>query len=147
MRLLDAAAQVTHEIEGGLVGPMDIFNGQQRKRTAFADVREHRAKDDIARRVFGQKLIERRIVEIEEWPERARCREGVTVANDDASAGLDIVAERSQQDRLADAGLAAEQHQAAMPNTGLREKPLQLLPDVVSLEKFHSTLPGRGRRW
>jgi hypothetical protein len=114
-RAPDAPAHVPQHVEGGVVGPVDVLDHQDRRASGVGELGEHRG-EHVVPGTLGQELFQPRGVAGERVAQRAERPRGdqvVAPADEDPRAPPDAGGERPHHAALADAGLTAEEHHAA----------------------------------
>ncbi len=113
-RVADAAAEEAQQVEGGLVGPVDVLeHGHGR---LLAEHLQEVLEDGFAGALVVQQGGERRAEpcrHVDQRPERARRPHRVTATDEQSPIMGHLVAETPDERRLADPRLAADEHEAA----------------------------------
>jgi hypothetical protein len=113
-RRVDLAGQQAHDVETGLVGPVEVLEHEDRRR-AVGELAQQRGRDLVRRRGAGRDLREVAadlLGDVEQRAERARREERVARAPQDPRRGALPVGEQADERRLARARLAGHQRQA-----------------------------------
>jgi hypothetical protein len=145
-RPLDAAAEEAQQVEGCLVGPVGVFDCQQRGLASGTPLqcRQHGAEEEVPPGAADEEALDVAAEiggDVEERAERAGRRERVAGADQHPGALPDLGGEPAQQDGLADAGLATEQDEAAPAPIRLVDQSDEVRQDGVPLQQhpmFHS---------
>ena len=139
---LDAASEQAHDVERGLVGPVEVLEHDDARRPAAQLARQRR--DELARRraVRGDRreLAADLVGDVDERPERARRVQRVAgpPEHPDRAAAL---AEGAHERRLADPGLAGDEDQPSAP---LRSHRAEQLVEDLELRGALEQLAGAG---
>ena len=119
----DASAEVAQQVEGRFVGPVDVFDNEQRgARRGLGELGEDGTEDAVALDGGGVKEVVEAEVgrDVEERTECARGHQRVARADGDAGLPLRQLGQVVDQGGLADTCLAAEEHHAATPGSRRR---------------------------
>jgi hypothetical protein len=107
----DAPAQHGQRVERGVVGPVHVLEHQHRRPRRSLELLDQQVVDLVRRRAGRQRVREAgrdAAREIAERPQRARDRQVVAGARENARAAVEIVQEAPHQGGLPDPGLAAD---------------------------------------
>ena len=113
----DPAAEEAEQVEGRLVGPVDVL--EDRDGGPLPERLEQEREDPIARAGIAEQRRERRPElrrHVDERPERARGAHGVAAADEHPRGARHVLAEAAHQRRLADARLPADEHHGTGPD-------------------------------
>jgi hypothetical protein len=136
---LDAAAQQAEDVEGRLVGPMDVLQHEHAgRRTQLV---EQRAENVVRLRSGldqAGELAPRRAPDIGERPERARREQGVAGTREETGPAGHFGSEGLNQRRLSASGLGSEENEppTALLGRGLHVR--ECLEEVLALEQTAS---------
>jgi hypothetical protein len=114
-RRVGLPGQQPHDVEGGLVGPLQVLEDEDRRRAAreLAQQRAgHLVRPRVARRGVSQ-VAAGLLGDVDERPQRARREERVARAPKDPRGPAVLVDEAPCERGLAGAGLAGDEHEAA----------------------------------
>ncbi len=115
----DAPGQVPQQVEGGVVGPVHVLHREHghRRPVQLGDGRGEHPLGPTGPDRRGQRPggVDGRVAQ---RPERAAGAQVVAAPDEGAHAPVERRQERPQQAGLADAGLALDQHHAAVPGPG-----------------------------
>jgi len=113
----DPPAEETQQVDGGLVGPVDVLHDQHVQLARLADLSQQRAEQLLARGLGAAQLQQLAAEPTGDVVERAeRPRGEQAVAGSPVPGGLgQVVFCPLDQCRLADARLAGDEHQPAIP--------------------------------
>jgi hypothetical protein len=114
---LDPPNEQHQHVEGGLVCPVCVFDHQDRRSGSLQLTRE-RSKDFVRPRpTFDERfeLPTGRVRDVEQRPQWTWCEQSVARTPQDARRSERPFAEMSQERRLANARLAADEHEASFP--------------------------------
>jgi hypothetical protein len=144
-RLSELAPEQANHVEGGLVGPVDVLDDRDRRRTLPCHP-EQRGRN------LGRPLLDRglqvaaaRLGDVEERPQRPGREQRVAAAPEHRRRCSGLVAERADCGRLADAGLADHEDQPAVPLARLFQGVAQRVERRLALEQAWP-LPCRSNR-
>ena len=142
-QLGDPAGQVPQHVQGGLVGPMDVLHDQDRRVPRPVQLPRQRGQHGVP--VAGAQRPGQpgpdgagQIAERPKGPGRAQV---VTVADQQPPLGRQQPAQRLDQARLADPGLAQDQHQPAVPGRRLAGGGRELGQLVLAFEDHRTCHP------
>jgi predicted nucleotidyltransferase len=117
---LEPSRQQPEDVERRLVGPVDVLEDEDRRRRG-RQLAGERGRHLVWPRAGLDEALElaaRPLGDLEQRPERSRSEEGIAGAPEDSRRVAVLVAEAPQQRRLPTAGLAADEHQAAVRALG-----------------------------
>ena len=113
----DPACQVSQHVQGGLVGPVHVLHHQDGRVPGPVQLGPQRGQHCVPLAALGQRpgqLGADLADQVPERPQGPRGAEVVAVADQQAPLGRQQPAQRPDQARLADAGLAGDEHQPAL---------------------------------
>jgi hypothetical protein len=113
--LVDAAGEEPHDVERGLVGPVDVLEHEHRRRRR-AELGEHRRRDVVRHRPLLDAPPELPVGhprDVEERPERPWREERIARRPQNPGLRAAVRAEPAKQGRLADAGLTLDEDDLA----------------------------------
>jgi hypothetical protein len=140
VRLRNAAAQILDEIERRLIGPMDILDDEQRRPPRITQKIEQGGEQSQPRRVtfeLRQEPSAGRARNVIEGSERGGREERVALAQENAVRPAGARKEVSDEGRLADARLAADQNEAALTGRRLGERRCQKGEFRIAFKQCH----------
>ena len=139
IRLDHATGQKFYEIDGRFIGPMNILEDEERGLRRIAKLVEHGGED----RGTADLALERRLQlaadlprDVVERTEGRRREERVAISLEDANALSVGREEVIDEGCLSDAGLAADERDAALPGRGFPEQGSEGLQLVFPLEEI-----------
>jgi hypothetical protein len=142
-QLRDTPGEVADDVQGGVVGPVHVLDDHQRG--PVGELLVHGAEDRVPLRDRRRGLGQRPVAAAGHVPERtqrARRHQVVAHADQHASVRPRVLRERPDQARLADPGLAGDQHHRATIPAGLAQRLPQPAELRVTLEQArrHATI-------
>lgn len=146
VHLLHATADVAHHVEAGLVGPVDVLHHHDRRVQRMVDQVQHCIEhgDRVAPGHGLGQVTAGPAGDVAQGVQGGE-REVVVAPPDVAT---DVVVERCQpggdQGRLADPGLASDQHDASLPGAGGFERLVQSGKFLVALQQVSHGSPSDG---
>ncbi|CAM5738130.1 hypothetical protein SAFG77S_02935 [Streptomyces afghaniensis] len=152
---VDPPGQEAHQVQSGLIGPVQVLDHQQRRLPSrlAAERREHSAED--AARVgtptqarlqgLGHRRAEQR-GDVHQGAQRARRGERVAgpEQNPGAPRTAHLLREAPHDRGLADTGLTAQQHQLSVAEFGLVQAVCEILQYGAAFEKIGHGCPQGG---
>ena len=139
---IDASTKELENVERGTVSPVNVFDYQNSCRRCIHDGVQDSVEDLAASsishsRLQGSTLLDRYVVE---RSQRARCRQVVTNAPEDADVSPVFLSERAYQAGLTDASLSANENYRSGATTGVFESGVQNVEVCLSLKKVHGRM-------
>src|SRR5690242_14266657 len=130
------ATKESQQVKRGFVGPMNVLEDQYGRALRSGEIGVYRVEQ--ARTVLLTKDRRNRVAEsashIDEGAGRSRRRHGIAPSDEDLGPRRNRVGERLDQQRLARAGLAADEDEMAESQAGLLEPALEANELVVTLQ-------------
>jgi hypothetical protein len=137
----EAAGQEPEQVQGGLVGPVDVLDHQHGRHPGVPQPFEQGAKQHLPRRLVPEQLVEPTANcggDVGQRPQRPWGGQRVTGAPQDPGSLPVPEGELVDQRRLADAGLTPDQDQSPASGPSLREPTAEVLERRFSLEEWHA---------
>ena len=137
------AADEDQQVQGGLVGPVGVLDHRHHRPASGVEQVQERAEQAVPGRLGGDKgrqLPAGLAGDVEQRAERARGPQRVAGPPEDAGVAALAVAEGADQRGLADPGLAADQHQAAVPVPGLGQPPVERPQERPPFQQHHGRI-------
>jgi hypothetical protein len=138
----DAAAEDGDRVERRVVGPVNVLDHEDGRPRRQLELRQQKRLDLVRRRAPGEGLSERRrdaADEVADRPERPRDREVVARPEQGARVEPEVGHEPRDERRLADAGLARDEDDAARPARGRGAGVGERGECVVPFEELHAS--------
>jgi hypothetical protein len=139
---IDTSTKELENVERRTVSPVNILDYQNSRRRCIHDgiqdsVEDLAASSSSHSRLQRSTLLDRYVVE---RSQRARCRQVVTSAPEDADISPVFLSERSHQAGLADASLSAHKNYRSGATASVFESGVQNVEVCLSLEKVHGRM-------
>ncbi len=124
----DPAAEIAQKVQRRMVGPVHVFPDQQHRRVRPADRVQHRAEQllPVAALQLGAHVRAQHVGHVAHRPQRAGRIQRVTAPGGGAPAARKAVKQFLDEGGLADAGLAADESDSALPPGGCLDHRAQL---------------------
>jgi hypothetical protein len=139
----EAAGQEPQQVQGGLVGPVDVLDHQHGDHPAVPQPVEQGGEQHLPRRLLAKQLIQpaaERGGDVGQWAQRPRGGQRVTGAPQDPGSLPVPEGELVDQRGLADACLTAHQDQSPATGPSLREPAAEGLERRFPLEEWHAPM-------
>ena len=134
---LDPAGEEPNDVERALVGPVDVFQHDDRGRRP-GELLDERVRKAVRVRTAANEVVERsadRPRDVDERSQRPRHEERVARSREHRRALRHLRAETPQESALADARLACDEHETSGPCAYLGEATLEHGKLVLPLEQ------------
>ena len=139
-RAADAAAEILHEVEGGVICPMHVFHDQHDRLAGTLEHIDRSCENPLAVGALRHRLEQRTAhlaTDIGERPERLRRGQRIARAPQHAYGIATPAYELADHRGLADAGLAGDQHHATFAGRAYLVPACQLCELLIAFEQQH----------
>ena len=147
-RALHAPAEKLQQVEGGLVGPVTVFEHDQRRRPLLQLI-ERRREDRVAaglRADGDQQLALSLACDVVQRRERPRCEQRIACSPEHARRDALLAGELLQQRRLADARFAMHEGDTAALLHRARQPIVEIGETLFAFEELHLHAPGKSEQ-